>query len=830
MSILFAGTRTAGPRWFAVLLCGTLALRLSGAEPAIGSLPGPAQRPVVFASDIQPLLERSCLPCHSGEKAKAKFQLNQRESLLRGGESKEAAVVPGKSAASPLVRFAADLVEEMEMPPLDKRDRYPKLSASEIALVRAWIDQGAHWPAGVVLSVRPDAAPEKVPVAVDPLLQESTPPIFASIRRGDQAGLAAWLKDAPDLNLRDASGNTPLIQAAFYLDATQVAAFLDRGADVNATNAAGMTALMKAVGDAEKVRLLLKRGAKVNAASQAGNTALIIACFEFGAAPVVRELLDHGADVRAASKVGNNAMTAAAEAGDLAVLRLLLDRGADPNAKAAGPPSMAEVTALMTAAQSGHLESVRLLLAHGAEVNRQTVHGNALNFAALTHRQDVVRLLLEHRADVDVRGQRIQSFRRTDTGLTPLIYAAHQERNDATLVQWLIDRGADVNARASSGETALSIARQRGRTKIVAALEAAGARDEAAENAPAKLSARWQPDRIEHADAALFRQAAEAGTAVLVKSGARLTEATANRCFTCHQQSLPAMVGALALAKGLEYPGQVARDQLRATIQASQRAREICLEQPLPAPNIPSWLLLGLEAGRVPAGPFTDNFAYSLARYQYGDGRWISRASRAPTDAGDVSSTALAIRALRLYAPPTMKARMDARIAAGAKWLGGFDADSIEDRAMQILGLHWAGRPAAEIESFARELRAAQRADGGWAQLTTLESDAYATGLVLYALNQAGKIAPADVAFQRAAKYLLRHQLADGTWRVQTRAAPVQVAVDDIFPHGPHQWISSIATGWSSLALMLALPDKERQVSEHTTEPSPARSLAARSP
>lgn len=801
------GTRSSGPLIPIVALCGVFALQVFGADQPAASSPGPGSKRIAFARDIQPILERSCVQCHSGEKAKAKFRLDSREAMLRGGESKGDAVVPGNGAASQVVRFAAGMVEEMEMPPLEKRDRYPKLSAGELELVRAWIDQGVNWPEGVVLTARPEAAPGKSPGTPATLSPESGHSIFAMIRGGDEQGVAAWLKEAADLNLRDESGNTPLIQAAFYLQAPQLAPFLERGADVNAANTAGLTALMKAVSDVEKIRLLLKRGAKVNGVSGAGNTALIIACFEFGAAPVVRELLKAGGDVRAANKRGANALMAAAEAGDVDVLRLLLDHGADPNSKATPRKSGGDITALMTAAQLGHLEFVRTLLDRGADVNLQTAHGNAVHFAAFTQRQDVLRLLLDHRADVNVRGQRVQSNRK-DTGLTPLIYAAHHERNDPTMVQWLIERGADVNARASSGETALDVARQRGRTRIVSALEAAGARDKTAEVAPEILAARWTPEQLERADARLFRQAAEAAAAVLIKSGARLTEATANRCSTCHQQSLPALVGAMALAKGLDYPGTVAREQLQAVMHGSRREGESSVEQPVAVPNISSWLLIGFAAGGVPPGTMTDDFAYSLARHQYGDGRWISKASRAPTDAGDVTSTALAIRALQLYAPPTMKTRMDARIAAGARWLGGFAPDSLEERAMQILGLHWAGQPTSQIETFARALRAEQRADGGWAQLATLDSDAYATGLALYALHQAGGIVTTDPAYQRGTAYLLKHQLADGTWKVKTRVSPVQVAIDDIFPHGTHQWISSVATGWSSIALMLALPDR----------------------
>ena len=54
-----------------------------------------------------------------------------------------AAVKPGKSTESPLLLLAADAVKDMEMPPTDKRDKFPALTREQLALVRAWIDQGA---------------------------------------------------------------------------------------------------------------------------------------------------------------------------------------------------------------------------------------------------------------------------------------------------------------------------------------------------------------------------------------------------------------------------------------------------------------------------------------------------------------------------------------------------------------------------------------------------------------------------------------------------------------------------------------------------------------
>ena len=100
---------------------------------------------VDFSRDVYPVLERSCVKCHSGEKPRARFSITSRESLLKGGRSGEPAIAPGHGADSQLVEFASDEVEDLEMPPLKHRDEFQGLSGSEIALLRTWIDQGAAW-------------------------------------------------------------------------------------------------------------------------------------------------------------------------------------------------------------------------------------------------------------------------------------------------------------------------------------------------------------------------------------------------------------------------------------------------------------------------------------------------------------------------------------------------------------------------------------------------------------------------------------------------------------------------------------------------------------
>ena len=110
----------------------------------VSKLPPAAKKEgLTFEKDIKPILEKSCVKCHSGEKPKSKYRMDTLQAVIKGGESGDAAIVPGSSAKSPLVHYIADLVEDMEMPPTDKRDKYPALTKEQIGLIRAWIDQGA---------------------------------------------------------------------------------------------------------------------------------------------------------------------------------------------------------------------------------------------------------------------------------------------------------------------------------------------------------------------------------------------------------------------------------------------------------------------------------------------------------------------------------------------------------------------------------------------------------------------------------------------------------------------------------------------------------------
>jgi squalene cyclase len=123
------------------------------------------------------------------------------------------------------------------------------------------------------------------------------------------------------------------------------------------------------------------------------------------------------------------------------------------------------------------------------------------------------------------------------------------------------------------------------------------------------------------------------------------------------------------------------------------------------------------------------------------------------------------------------------------------------------LGLTWAGGNADAISDAAKELLAEQQSDGGWRQIASLPSDAYATGQALTALHEAGALAVTDQAYQRGIKFLLSTQFEDGSWHVKSRSIPLQPYFESGFPHGPDQWISVAATNWAAMALIPAVDE-----------------------
>lgn len=132
----------------------------------------------------------------------------------------------------------------------------------------------------------------------------------------------------------------------------------------------------------------------------------------FGHVSVAHLLLDHGADVNAQNRLGARVLTVASRGGHLGVVKLLLEAGAfvDPHNPSGEQPAagdsrneLLDITALMAAIQHGHEAVVRLLLEWGADPNHaaRTVGWSPLMLAALIGRLGVAQQLVEKGANPD---------------------------------------------------------------------------------------------------------------------------------------------------------------------------------------------------------------------------------------------------------------------------------------------------------------------------------------------------------------------------------------------------------------------------------------------
>src|SRR6266436_6506458 len=138
-------------RWSCIILLSTLVV--FGSLPCraadLAKLPAPATRSIDFAKDIQPIFINSCYECHGPEKQKAGLRLDQKTAALKGGDSGPI-LAAGKSAESLLIKVVAGLKEDIARMPNKKEP----LTTDQIALLRAWIDQGAVWPETVAFNAK----------------------------------------------------------------------------------------------------------------------------------------------------------------------------------------------------------------------------------------------------------------------------------------------------------------------------------------------------------------------------------------------------------------------------------------------------------------------------------------------------------------------------------------------------------------------------------------------------------------------------------------------------------------------------------------------------
>ncbi len=127
-------------------------------------LPLPVARTVDFEKEIKPLFEAACIKCHAKGKDKGGLSIETREVFFKGGDTGPAAVI-GKSAESLIVEAVSGLDPDTAMP-----KKGTKWTPGQVGLLRAWIDQGAVWPAGISFAKPPpeNLHPRKVELTARP--------------------------------------------------------------------------------------------------------------------------------------------------------------------------------------------------------------------------------------------------------------------------------------------------------------------------------------------------------------------------------------------------------------------------------------------------------------------------------------------------------------------------------------------------------------------------------------------------------------------------------------------------------------------------------------
>ncbi len=212
------------------------------------------------------------------------------------------------------------------------------------------------------------------------------------------------------------------------------------------------------------------------------------------------------------------------------------------------------------------------------------------------------------------------------------------------------------------------------------------------------------------------------------------------KCTSCHHQAL----GMAAFAMAKEYGFPVDRKRVDAQVaDVFKRRSGDWLKQFEVTGAINgnagfSFGLFGYSAANVAPSDATDAVVYYLLASQAADGSWRSLSHRPPHEDSPVTMTAFAVRGVSLYAPIAWQLDVERQLGEARKWLTDFRPVTNEEKSMRIMGLAWAGVEGSMLQSAARDLMASQRPDGGWAQLATRDSDAYATGQSMVALRLSG--------------------------------------------------------------------------------------------
>jgi hypothetical protein len=313
-----------------------------------------------------------------------------------------------------------------------------------------------------------------------------------------------------------------------------------------------------------------------------------------------------------------------------------------------------------------------------------------------------------------------------------------------------------------------------------------------------------------------LRTGIEKGLDLLVKTSPTFIEK--GGCNSCHAQLLPAAAQAFARSKGLAVGEPIAQLPPEVSEVTTERYAEYSVAGGAGVTFI-GFDFFARSLARIPADARMRTQIHFVKSQQQPEGHWRGAgqliggsqpggsrpaSARPPLTYDDFTPTAYMIRALSTYGSAADAADTKGRIDRARAWLLATKAERTQERAFKLLGLQWSNADRRAIDAAVVALQSLQRPDGGWSQLPTLESDAYATGIALFALSEAG-VPVRQAVYQAGLRYLLTTQASDGTWHVKSRSLVFQPYFESGYPYGSDQWISSAGTAYATLAITAAV-------------------------
>jgi hypothetical protein len=275
---------------------------------------------------------------------------------------------------------------------------------------------------------------------------------------------------------------------------------------------------------------------------------------------------------------------------------------------------------------------------------------------------------------------------------------------------------------------------------------------------------------------------------------------TMRDCFTCHGQTFSAMVLRDARKVGIEIDERNFKRQYERAFEALGGTRVDTI----------GYALWALDIGQHAPDDKTEAMVEYILNDQKDLGRWKTTVDRPPAEASDFTTSYVALRGINRYGNAKQREAIARRAAAVEQWLESANAADTEDQVFRLRLAHELKLPSDKVDRFVQKLLSQQDAAGGWSQKRGMKPDAYATGSVLVALRETGRLCGQHPAWLRGLGYLLQTQKPDGSWHVESRAKPIQEYFESGFPHGKDQFISAFATGWATEALLMSLAQEQR--------------------